>query len=111
MRSTSSPRCEHQHGNTALLPQPAQNLKAIHSRQHDIQDNQFDLALRGEFQPGAAVVSALHLEAFALQKLFQQTSAGGARLQKDDSMIFFFYGLLLEGLYTSRRRLYAGLSP
>ncbi len=65
-------RRQHQHRQPRLAPHPAQDLEAVHARQHDIQNHQVETAAERRVQPFDAVVLHVDTKPFAGQQLGEQ---------------------------------------
>lgn len=66
-----SPRCQHENWYLGGLPESAQNLETIHSRQHNVEYDQRKRLLQSFLKSGVSVFGRLNRETFRLQILAQ----------------------------------------
>jgi hypothetical protein len=55
-----------------LLAQAAENLEAVHAREHDVEYDEVIIAVQGCLEPALAVVFTIDRIAFAMKELFEQ---------------------------------------
>jgi hypothetical protein len=67
-------RGQQQHWNFRFVPQAAQNFKPVESRQHDIEDHQEELPIKGLLETPVSIGGRLDLEAFRSQVFADQAA-------------------------------------
>ena len=65
-------RRHHDDRSIFLIPDLAADFKPVHSRQHQVQDDQVEISLHPFFYPGLPVIGDFHLKITQLQIIFLQ---------------------------------------
>ena len=75
---------EHRHGH-ALLSQAATDLVAVHLRQHDVEQNQIRVLLKGRLEPGGAFDCRRDVESAGDKRIFQNPKQNRIVLDNQNS--------------------------
>ena len=87
--SVSSPRGQHQDGEEVILPDALAERKAVHVRQHDVQDDQAQLLAGDDLQRLGRRAAGEHRIPLVCQVDFHKVRNGGLVVDNQD---FFLHG-------------------